>query len=40
MQPPKDPEGADCLIPDLILQKSKIILFLEKGLKIVLDWLI
>jgi hypothetical protein len=38
--PPKDPEGIDCLIPDLILQKTKIVQFLEKGLKVVMDWLI
>ena len=40
MSPPKDPEGIDCLVPDLILSKDKIMAILEKALDIVMDWLI
>ena len=40
MQPPKDPEGIDCLVPDLLVSKDRIIEILEKALKVCLDWLI
>ena len=40
MSPPKDPEGVDCLHPDLMLSKERIIAILEKALDITLDWLI
>lgn len=40
MLPPKDPESNDCLFPDLLLSKERIIEILEKALDITLDWLI
>ena len=40
MQPPKDPEGIDCLVPDLLVSKERIIEILEKALKVTLEWLI
>jgi hypothetical protein len=40
MLPPKDPEGEDTMVPDLILSQQKIVSILEKALTIVLDWLI
>lgn len=38
--PPKDPEGEDCMVPDLILTKDRIVQILEKALEVVCDWLI
>lgn len=40
MLPPKDPEGEDCLIPELILTKERLLEILEKALDVTLDWLI
>jgi hypothetical protein len=40
MSPPKDPEGIDCLVPDLILSAERIMQILEKALDITMDWLI
>ena len=40
MSPPQDPEGANCLIPDLILTKERLTEILEKALDVTLDWLI
>jgi len=40
MLPPKDPEGEDTMVPDLILSQQKIVSILEKALTTVLDWLI
>jgi hypothetical protein len=40
MSPPKDPEGIDCLYPDLLISKERIIEILEKALEITMDWLI
>lgn len=40
MSPPKDPEGEDCLIPELILTKERLMEILEKALDVTLDWLI
>jgi hypothetical protein len=38
--PPQDPEGANCLLPDLILTKERIMEILNKALDITMDWLI
>jgi len=40
MSPPQDPEGANCLIPDLMLTKERLTEILEKALDVTLDWLI
>jgi len=40
LQPPKDPEGEDTLVPDLLVSKDRIIEILEKALEVCLDWLI
>jgi hypothetical protein len=38
--PPQDPEGANCLIPNLILTKERLMEILNKALDITMDWLI
>lgn len=38
--PPKDPEGEDVMVPDLILTKERIVQILERALEVVCDWLI
>ena len=38
--PPKDPEGADVMVADLILTKDRIVEILERALDVVSDWLI
>lgn len=40
MLPPKDPEGDNVMVPDLILTKDRIVDILEKALEVVCDWLI
>lgn len=40
MTPPKDPEGIDCLFPDLLISKERIITILEKALEITMEWLV
>jgi hypothetical protein len=40
MSPPQDPEGNNCLIPDLMLTKERLMEFLEKALNVTMDWLI
>jgi len=40
MLPPKDPEGDNVMVPDLILTKERIVDILEKALEVVCDWLI
>lgn len=40
MSPPQDPEGENCLIPDLILTKERLKQILEKALDVTMDWLI
>ena len=38
--PPQDPEGANCLLPELILTKERLMEILNKALDITMDWLI
>lgn len=40
MKPPKDPEGVDCLVANLILTKDRLKKILEKALDITMEWLI
>lgn len=40
LKPPKDPEGENTLVPDLLLAQTRMIEILEGALKTVLDWLI
>jgi hypothetical protein len=40
MKPPKDPEGEDVMVPDLILTKERIMEILTKALDTVSEWLV
>jgi hypothetical protein len=40
LKPPKDPEGEDVMVPDLILTQERIIEILVKALETVSDWLV
>lgn len=37
--PPKDPEGNNALVPDLIISENRIVAILEKALNIVCEWI-
>lgn len=40
LKPPKDPEGEDVMVPDLILTKERIMEILTKALDTVSEWLV
>jgi hypothetical protein len=40
MKPPKDPEGIDCLEPNLCITFERLREILENALDMTMDWLI
>jgi DNA repair ATPase RecN len=38
--PPQDPEGTNCLIPDLILTKERLVEIVNRALNVTMEWLI